>query len=102
MVAHRRVIPAQGIVRKIEISMLAWAALSKTKQNKNPKQTNKQTKLHQNCKGSEASSPGSAEAFGPVRVGDVRFCKLCAGVVIVGCLRGRGVEVPWSPEQSIC
>lgn len=41
MVAHRRVIPAQGIVRKIEISMLAWAALSKTKQNKNPKQTNK-------------------------------------------------------------
>lgn len=41
MVAHGRVIPAQGTVRKkIEISMLVWAALSKTKQNKNPKQTN--------------------------------------------------------------
>lgn len=90
MVAHGWAIPALGRVsKKIEISRLAWAALS-----------NKQTKPPQNCKGSEASSPGSAEAFGPVRVNNVRFCKLCNGVVIVGCPRGRGVEVPLEPRAE--
>lgn len=63
------------VSKKIKISRLAWATVSKEKIQ--PPPSDLQGKL-------EVSRLGSVKGFGLVRVGNVGFCTLCTGVVTLG------------------